>query len=359
MKYAVDKEKLKEKADICAKAGYPELKLLLDCLVPLEEEPLTHNHTALQTMPDCPACVQPKTSGQSFQDWYSRHGCSTQTLWYLQNCLSSLLGADHPDAKAAQEAWLNSDKEEKKEERCTNCYGRGSRINYMVNDPTGCEHCSFTGKEPRKDRLVDAEAADLYCAQWTDCLEKLSIATEALEKIAKMGEDLTTLEHETARTALEKIKECKCGISGCGSTIRKCSPSKIKREKNNPTPNGNCPRCDEPWIIHDCVVKGDGCSLSSPEECKHPKDWMVPTPRGGAKCAGCNPPPSLWAEFEEKLSHAFHNQAGYDEVKSFFKEKILGYLKRVEKHNCPRHQIICMCADEVNQEIAAIKKELT
>lgn len=157
---------------------------------------MPHNHTALQTMPDCPACVQPKTSGQSFQGWYSRHVCSTQTLWYLQNCLSSLLGADHPDAKAAQEAWLNSDKEEKKE-------SKWDIVEDYLNPSVG--HAS-----------------------------KLSIAVEALEKIVDTyeldGIDLSDL-RDTARTALEKIKECKCGISGCGSTIRKCSLSKIKGEK--------------------------------------------------------------------------------------------------------------------------------
>lgn len=47
---------------------------------------------------------------QSFDQWHKNHGCSTKELWLIQNCLGTLYGFDHPDAKAASESWGNSRK---------------------------------------------------------------------------------------------------------------------------------------------------------------------------------------------------------------------------------------------------------
>ena len=41
----------------------------------------------------------------SFNSWYSRHPCDTNTLWHIQNCLGDVLGWDHEATKQATEAW--------------------------------------------------------------------------------------------------------------------------------------------------------------------------------------------------------------------------------------------------------------
>ena len=40
-----------------------------------------------------------------FDAWLKSHGCTTEELWKLQNCLGTVLGFDHPEAVAAKRAW--------------------------------------------------------------------------------------------------------------------------------------------------------------------------------------------------------------------------------------------------------------
>lgn len=44
---------------------------------------------------------------QTFTDWLESHGCTTEELWKIQNCIGSLWGFDHPIAKEAAKAWMD------------------------------------------------------------------------------------------------------------------------------------------------------------------------------------------------------------------------------------------------------------
>ncbi len=54
---------------------------------------------------------------QSFKEWHSRHGCSAETLYYIQNCLGSMYGFDDPNALQATIAWQDQRNKEKAPEK--------------------------------------------------------------------------------------------------------------------------------------------------------------------------------------------------------------------------------------------------
>lgn len=44
----------------------------------------------------------------AFDSWLRNHPCDTETLWYIQNMLGTVLGFEHPLAQEAQKAWEDS-----------------------------------------------------------------------------------------------------------------------------------------------------------------------------------------------------------------------------------------------------------
>lgn len=89
-------------------------------------------------MSDCPQCGDPGfgslagTFGgcsckkppkvDAYQEWLKNHPCDTETIWYIQNCLGTLFGFEHPMAQSAKESWEESrESPEKKEESIHGC----------------------------------------------------------------------------------------------------------------------------------------------------------------------------------------------------------------------------------------------
>lgn len=46
-----------------------------------------------------------------FDTWLKNHGCDTEELWKIQNCLGNLYGFDSEHAKEASKAWEESRKD--------------------------------------------------------------------------------------------------------------------------------------------------------------------------------------------------------------------------------------------------------
>ena len=107
----------------------------------------------------------PKSAHQSFSDWLSRHGQTTETLWAMQNMLSSCLG-EHSLTIAVREEWEKS-REQKPD---------APEVTVVSGDFCGCSRGKELYEPCEKCRKPDASAREAAALQehLTELLDRIS-----------------------------------------------------------------------------------------------------------------------------------------------------------------------------------------